>query len=78
MPVKNINEKNGTFWKIVIVMAGALLTVGGLCATIRFNSERIDKVEVKAAKNEGDVRELKTDIKYIKSGVDDIKEELKK
>jgi hypothetical protein len=78
MPVKNINDKNGTFWKVVLVMAGALLTVGGLCATIRFNSERITKVETLSIENKGDIRELKTDIKYIKGGVDDIKEELRK
>ena len=26
--------KNGTMWKILLPIAGALLTVGGLCATI--------------------------------------------
>jgi len=78
MAVKECDDKGNMFWKIIIILAGSMITVGGLCATIRYNSERIDKVEVKAAKNEGDVRELKIDIKYIKSGVDDIKEELKK
>jgi hypothetical protein len=66
------------FWKVILILAGTMITVGGLCATIRYNSERIDKVEVIASGNKGDIRELKTDIKYIKSGVDDIKDELKK
>jgi len=78
MAIKECDNKNGTFWKVVLILTGSMITVGSLCATIRYNSERIDKVEVKAAKNEGDVRELKTDIKYIKAGVDDIKDELKK
>lgn len=77
MAVK-LNDNNGTFWKVILILAGSMITVGGLCATIRYNSDRIDKVEVSVHENKGDIRELKTDIKYIKSGVDDIKDELKK
>lgn len=70
-------KKINGIWKIVIAIAGALITVGALCATIRSNEKRIDKVEVKAEQTQIDVVELKTDVKYIKSGIDDIKREIK-
>ena len=72
MATKNVN------WKVMIWLAGALITVGGLIATIRYDSERIGKVEIKSHTNEGDIRELKTDIKYIRSGIDEIKRDVKK
>ena len=78
MAVKECDDKNSMFWKVILILAGSMVTVGGLCATIRYNSERIVKVEYLATQNAGDIRELKTDIKYIKAGVDDIKDELKK
>ena len=71
------SEKNGMIWKILLASAGILITVGGICATIRYNTQRLEKVEVKASANENDIRELKTDIKYIRSGVDEIKREVK-
>jgi hypothetical protein len=63
---------NGT-WKIVMWAAGGLVTAGALCATIYSNERRINKVEVSAMQNEKDIVELKTDVKYIRSGIDDIK-----
>jgi len=72
-------EKNGNLLlKIFIAIAGTLITVGVLCATIRNNEKRITQVELKAVENEKDIRELKTDVKCIRKGVDDIKDELKK
>lgn len=71
-------KKNGLMWKILLPIAGALLTVGGLCATIKQNSDDIAEVEVKAHTNEGDIRELKTDIKYIRKGIDEIKIDVRK
>ena len=70
--------KNGTMWKILLPVAGALLTVGGLCATIKQNRDDIAKVEIQAHGNEGDIRELKTDVKYIREGIDEIKQNVKK
>lgn len=69
---------NDGTWKAIAVIAGALITVGALCATIRSNEKRINKVEDKAASNEKAVVELKTDIKYIKETVTEIKQEVKK
>ena len=71
-------KKNGLVWKVVAIMAGALVTVGVLSATIRNNERRIGKVEVKAQSTQIAVVELKTDVKYIKSGIDDIKQNMKK
>lgn len=69
---------NSIFWKVMIPIAAALLTVGGLMVTIRYNSDRIEKVEIQSHENEGDIRELKTDVKYIREGIDEIKRNVKK
>lgn len=69
-----MNKKlNGWFWRIAIASAGVLITAGIYIATVKSNTNRIEKVEVKTHANEGDIRELKTDIKYIRKGVDEIK-----
>ena len=73
-----MTTKNGTMWKILLPIAGALLTVGGLCATIKQNRDDIIKVEAVAHQNEGDVRDLKKDVTYIREGIDEIKKEVKK
>lgn len=70
-------QLNG-IWKVIFVAATALITIGALCATIRSNESRIEKVEALAAQNVKDIVELKTDVKYIRSGVDEIKKEVKK
>lgn len=73
---KNINS-NGIL-KLIIALAGALIAIGILTATIRSNEQRIDKVEVIAKQNENDIREIKTHLEYIRKGVDEIKKEVKK
>jgi len=62
----------------VIFAASALIALGGYLVTVRSNTNRINNVEIAAHSNEGDIRELKTDIKYIKAGIDEIKREVKK
>ena len=71
------NESNGIL-KLILTLAGALITIGVLCATIRSNEQRLNKVEIMASENEKDIRELKTDVKYIRAGIDEIKKEVKK
>ena len=71
-------KKNGNMWKVIMALAGALITVGALLATIRSNEKRIDKVEAKSETTQMDVVELKTDVKYIKKGIDDIKRDMPK
>lgn len=71
-------KKNGMLWKIGLTLAGVLITIGIYIATVRSNTGRIDKVEVKAHENEGDIRDIKKDITYIREGIDEIKQELKK
>jgi len=61
-----------------MAVAAALVTVGALCATIRSNEKRINIIENKAVSNEKDIVELKTDVKYIRKSVDEIKQEVKK
>ena len=70
-------ESNGIL-KLILTLAGALITIGVLCATIRSNEQRLNKVEIMASENEKDIRELKTDVKYIRAGIDEIKKEVKK
>lgn len=73
---KNTNS-NGIL-KLIIALAGALIAIGILTATIRSNEQRIDKVEVVAKQNENDIREIKTHLEYIRKGVDDIKRDIQK
>ena len=62
------NKLNGwTRW--VIFAAGALVALGGYLVTVRSNTTRIAEVEVKTHANEGDIRDLKKDITYIKEGI---------
>jgi len=70
-------ESNGIL-KLILTLAGALITIGVLCATIRSNEQRLNNVEIMAFENEKDIRELKTDVKYIRAGIDEIKKEVKK
>jgi len=52
--------------------------VGNNSEKITANWEEIEKVNFKANSNQIAIVEMKTDITYIKKGIDDIKEELKK
>ena len=62
------NKLNGwTRW--VIFAAGALVALGGYLVTVRSNTIRIADVEIKSHTNEGDIRDLKKDITYIKEGI---------
>ena len=69
---------NGWVWKLAIFLAGALVAAGGYIATVRSNTNRIEKVEVKAHETETTVVGMQKDIEYIKVGIDEIKEEVKK
>jgi len=62
----------------VIFAASALIALGGYLVTVRDNTKRICANETTARANEGDIRDLKKDIQYIKEGIDDIKREVKK
>jgi hypothetical protein len=77
-------DKNSNLWKILIGFAGALITVGAFCATVKYSVQRLDahdvrmeKIEITAAEQGLEMRELKTDIKYIVQGIDEIKEGLR-
>ena len=63
--------------KFIIVGATILVTVGIYIATVRNNTERLAIVEDRAYTNEGDIRDLKKDITYIREGIDDIKERIR-
>jgi len=64
--------------KWVIFGAGALVALGGYLVTVRSNTIRIAGVEITAHVNEGDIRDLKKDITYIKEGIGRIEKAVKK
>ena len=64
--------------KWVIFAASALVALGGYMVTVRSNTARISAHEECIRTNEGDIRELKVDVKYIREGIDEIKREVKK
>lgn len=53
-------------WKAALVVASALITIGIYIATVRSNTNRIEKVEVKANDTEKVVVGMQKDIEYIK------------
>lgn len=73
MPRRKMN--GWTKW--VIFAATVLVTVGIYIATVKSNTDRIDKVEVKTHENEGDIRDLKKDVTYIREGIDRIEKSIK-
>jgi len=76
--------KNGNgngFWrKVLIAIAGLLITIGVYAATVKSNTDRIEKVEVKAENTENELIELRSevrmDIKHIKEGIGRIERKL--
>ena len=84
-----MTKKNETMWKVLLPLAAALVTVGGLCATIRSNSVMIDEEKVRVTseieKNDSQhiefikgIQKLETGQMYILEGIGEIKEEIKK
>ena len=75
------NEKIWRLARIAITIGTLLVAVAVAYATLRervnTNRGRIGTVEQKAEDNQTAIVEMKTDIKYIKEGIDEIKEQLK-
>ena len=59
--------------KFIILAITALIGIGIYITTIKANTERGKTHEMLIHINTGDIRELKTDIKYIRTGVDDLR-----
>lgn len=71
------NEKIWRWTKLILAIVLPLL-----CAVYAYGrlNGRVESIETdigKVSENEKAIVELKTDIKYIKEGIDDIKEQLK-
>jgi len=75
------NEKWFRFLKfgfmVLVMLLGVVAAYATLRANVKDNTEDIQKVTITADTNKIDVVEIKTDIKYIKKGIDDIKQKLK-
>lgn len=76
------NEKIWRLIKLALyllpLIASIALAYGTLRERVSNNQKRIDIVEIKADANETSIIEMRTDIKYIKQGIDEIKQELRK
>lgn len=76
-----MNDKIQRWLRLLIYIGVLLVGVAVAYATLRervnTNRGRIVKVEEKADSNQTAIVEFKTDLKYIKKGVDEIKEQLK-
>ena len=59
--------------KFAILAVTALIGIGVYITTIKANTERSKDNTMLVHINTGDIRELKTDIKYIRTGVDDLR-----
>lgn len=62
---------------LVVIIVATAVAWGVLKERVNTNRGRIVKVEQKSDTNQTDIVEMKTDIKYIKEGIDDIKEQLR-
>lgn len=62
---------------LVIIAIGTAVAWGVLKERVNNNRDRIVKVEQKSDDNQTAVVEMRADIKYIKKGIDEIKEQLK-
>lgn len=67
---------NGNLWKVLIYISGILVTIGVYTTIVKYNCDKIEKVEIRSVQNKEDIIGIKKDISYIREGVDDIKLEL--
>ncbi len=77
---KNNSVKRIVAWVSVIVL---LLTLGGILWAAASQNQRLEttcveqtNIRTKVNKNEKDIVELKTDVKYIRKGIDRIEKKL--
>lgn len=71
-------KKLNGWTKWVIIAITAAIALGGYMVTVRNNTTRIDKVEVKAETIQMDVGDLKKDVFYIREGIDRIEKKMMK
>lgn len=64
--------------KWIVFGVTILVSLGIYIATVRSNTERIVKVEDKSHSNEGEIRDLKKDVTYIREGIDRIEKKVDK
>lgn len=59
--------------KFIILAISTLIAIGIYIATVKANTERSKANALAIQTNIGDIREIKTDLKYIKKGVDELR-----
>jgi len=67
------NEKTWRILRIIIPIAGFLIAIGVVYATINHNSSRIEVNEVEIKANSKAVISMQKDIEYIKEDTEEIK-----
>jgi len=61
---------------IILVIVVWIWQASGIARDVEITIRRVDKAEAKVDANAGDIRELKTDVKYIREGIDRIEKRL--
>jgi len=77
--------KNGTWWKVVLAIIGSGLVTATLVwiwqastivSAVKANTTLASSADMQAEINEGDIRDLKKDVTYIREGIDRIEKRL--
>ena len=63
---------------LALILGSILLAMGSQNQKLENGCKRIDVIETQVSENEIDIAVIKTDVKYIRKGIDEIKEELRK
>lgn len=75
------NEKIWRILRIILLVSGILVSIaiayGALNNQVEDNTQTIEKHEIKLEAHDKDIVELRTDVKYIRRGIDEIKAKLK-
>lgn len=70
------NNDNYRLLRLIAIIAGAIFAFGIAAETIHSNTKEIEANTFMAQSNQGDIREIKTDITWIRGSVDRIESKL--
>ena len=68
--------KDGVFWKIILVIIGAAMAYGALVRQVNDTTAQTKENSQQLSSTQGDVRELKKDIQYIRESVNRIEKKI--
>ena len=68
--------KDGVFWKIVLLLIGAAMAYGALVRQVNDTTIQTKENSRQLSDTQGDVRELKKDVEYIRESVNRIEKKI--